>query len=95
MDGIAEIVSWVTEHEALLSGLAAMVAIAALFPAVARPLLRRRDSVSAISPNPARRGKRQYDGREKGKEKREKGKGSFCLDLHWEKGVSGEVKGAA
>lgn len=58
MDGIAEIISWVTEHEALLSGLAAMVAIAALVRAVVRPLLRRRESASAIRPDAARRGKR-------------------------------------
>ena len=37
-----QIASWVTEHESLLSGLAAMIAIAALVPTFLRPILRRR-----------------------------------------------------
>jgi TolB-like protein/Tfp pilus assembly protein PilF len=49
VDGIDRIASWVTEHEALLSGLAAMIAIAAIVPALLTPLLRRRRSERARS----------------------------------------------
>lgn len=42
MEVIEGITSWVTENEALLSGLAALIAIAAIFPAVVSPMRRLR-----------------------------------------------------
>ncbi|MBW2397590.1 MAG: tetratricopeptide repeat protein [Deltaproteobacteria bacterium] len=48
MNGLDQIATWISENEALFSGLAAIVALIAIVPAALRPILRRRATSNAI-----------------------------------------------
>jgi len=48
VNGLDQIATWISENEALFSGLAAIVALIAIVPAALRPILRRRATSNAI-----------------------------------------------